>query len=126
MLNSFYDLVLSKVLFSPTFLFFSFFPLRFPSPSPNTTINSPGGGDVELYTGLIFCFINFLIELFKRLKTIIQIPDSNALHTHHIYVHCYGRKQPRTVKTLNISAGLLFLWFLLFMASLKTHFIIFF
>ena len=40
-LIDFYDLVLPKIIFSPNFLFFSFFLLLFPSPSPNPLIFCP-------------------------------------------------------------------------------------
>ena len=45
-----FDLVLLKVIFFPNFLFFSFFPLWFPSPSPNPLIFQ-----TQLYTGLYTC-----------------------------------------------------------------------
>ena len=52
----FYDLVLSIVIFSPNFLFFSFFPLRFPSPSPDPRLKT------QEYTGLPLCLIVWLIS----------------------------------------------------------------
>ena len=57
--TSFYNLVLSNVTFSPNFLFFSFFPLSFPSPSPDPLI-SP---QTQLYAGLVFCHAWQLLQV---------------------------------------------------------------
>ena len=55
LLIKFYDLVLPKVIFSPNFLFFSFFPpsFSFPFSKPFDYFPPPtGGGNTEQYTGL--------------------------------------------------------------------------
>ena len=78
----FYDLVLSKVIFSPNFLFFSFFPLWFPSPSPDPLIFSPphrGGGKTQLYTGL---HLNQICYQYRCIRSIFILADVQpSVHT---------------------------------------------
>ena len=82
LLTSFYDLVLSKVIFSQNFLFFSFFSLWFSSPLSNPLIFPLPlpGGLTQFYTGLHFSVGRLVSQSvtklfkrrFKRFKDILK------------------------------------------------------